>query len=60
VVEEPQLRIGSMHWDRSVAVSLVLNSMYLACDLLHLHLQSEGSRMLGGDGRGDGCKLVRR
>jgi hypothetical protein len=35
---------------------LVLNSMDLASDLLHLRLQSRGGRILHRDGRGDGYK----
>jgi hypothetical protein len=35
---------------------LVLNSMDLASDLLHLRLQSRGGRILDRDGRGDGYK----
>jgi hypothetical protein len=35
---------------------LVLDSMDLASDLLHPRLQSGHGRILGGDGRGDGCK----
>jgi hypothetical protein len=36
--------------------SLVLHSVDLACDLLHLRLQRGGGRILDGDGRGDGYK----